>query len=98
MSEKKSALMNAFRPKYEEGDSRGANRVHLNVERWRVPEAWWQPGMAGVDSAGLGELIEGVLKQFKEDERQRIVKVWFSLSSFDSYGVLRGHNLRRTYS
>lgn len=78
--------MNAFRPKYEEGDSRGSNRMHLNVERWRVPEAWWQPGIAGVDSAGLGELIESVLKRFKEDERQRLVKV----SPFSLFGCFYG--------
>jgi actin-related protein 5 len=74
-SQKLSALMNAFRPRYKEGDSRGLNRLHLNVERWRVPEAWWQPGIAGVDAAGLGELVESVLKTFKEEERRAMVQV-----------------------
>lgn len=67
--------MTAFRPRYLDGDTEGANRIHLNVERWRVPEAWFRPGMAGVDAAGLGELLESVLKTFSVDERQRLVKV-----------------------
>ena len=72
---KRSALMSAFRPKYEEGDVQGAHRIHLNVERWRVPEAWFGPPAAGVDAAGLGELIEVVLKTFSSEERARLVKV-----------------------
>jgi len=71
---KRSALMSAFRPKYEEGDVEGTHRVHLNIERWRVPEAWFGPAAAGVDSAGLGELIENILKGFPTEERNRLVK------------------------
>ncbi|KAF8323004.1 actin-like protein Arp5p [Cantharellus anzutake] len=71
---RRSALMSAFRPKYEEGDTEGIHRVHLNIERWRVPEAWFGPGAAGVDSAGLSELIENILKSFAAEERSRIVK------------------------
>jgi len=71
---KRSALMSAFRPKYEEGDIQSAHRIHLNVERWRVPEAWFGPPAAGVDAAGLGELIEIVLKTFSQEERTRLVK------------------------
>lgn len=71
----RSALMAAFRPRYDEGDIPGAHRIHLNVERWRVPEAWFGPAAAGVDAAGLGELIEGVLKGFDINDRTRLVKV-----------------------
>ncbi|KAF8323091.1 actin-like ATPase domain-containing protein [Clavulina sp. PMI_390] len=74
ISSRQSALMTAFRPRYPEGDAEGANRIHLNIERWRVPEVWFQPSIAGVDSAGLGELLESVLKTFSADERQRVVK------------------------
>jgi hypothetical protein len=75
--------MTAFRPKYPDGDVEGANRMHLNIERWRVPEAWFQPATAGVDAAGLGELIENILKGFGEDERRRLVQVryFFQLTS-----------------
>jgi hypothetical protein len=71
----RSALLNAFRPLAEEGDIAGLHRLHLNVERWRVPEVWFGPSMAGVDCAGLGEVIEGVLKMFGAAERDRLVRV-----------------------
>ena len=38
----------------------GKTRIHLNVERWRVCEAWFSPTMAGIDSAGLGEVLLGL--------------------------------------
>jgi actin-related protein 5 len=70
-----SKLLAAFRPGYSEGDARGHARIHLNVERWRVPEVWFSPGMAGVDSAGLGEAITFVLGKFKPEHRLRMAKV-----------------------
>jgi hypothetical protein len=82
---KRSALMSAFRPKYEEGDVQSAHRIHLNVERWRVPEAWFGPPAAGVDAAGLGELIEIVLKTFSQEERTRLVKVPIVLANVHSF-------------
>jgi actin-related protein 5 len=36
-------------------------QIHLNTERYRVCETWFQPSLAGVDAAGLGELAQGVL-------------------------------------
>ncbi|CAL1697345.1 unnamed protein product [Somion occarium] len=74
LSSQRSALMQAFRPEYAEGDVEGKTRIHLNVERWRVPEAWFQPSMAGVDSAGLGEVIQTVLARFTDTEKGRLVK------------------------
>lgn len=53
----------------------GKTRIHLNVERWRVCEAWFSPSMAGVDSAGLGEVIQNVLARFSDAEKGRLVKV-----------------------
>jgi len=70
-----SKLLAAFRPGYSEVDARGHARIHLNVERWRVPEVWFSPGMAGVDSAGLGEAITFVLGKFKPEHRLRMAKV-----------------------
>ena len=55
--------------------SPGKTRIHLNVERWRVCEAWFSPAMAGVDSAGLGEVLQNVLARFSESEKARLVKV-----------------------
>jgi hypothetical protein len=53
----------------------GASRIHLNVERWRVCEAWFCPGMAGVDSAGLGEVLQNVLARFPDRDKGRLVGV-----------------------
>jgi actin-related protein 5 len=91
---KRSALLSAFRPTYEEGDVEGVfclpivphpltltagnARIHLSTERWRVCETYFAPSMAGVDSAGLGEVIQNVLARFTEEEKGRLVKVTFS--------------------
>jgi actin-related protein 5 len=42
----------------------GNSRIHLNTERWRVYEAYFSPGMAGVDSAGLTEVIQNLIPTF----------------------------------
>jgi len=73
LASQRSALLTAFRPQYEEGDVEGKARVHLSVERWRVAEAWFSPSMAGVDSAGLGEVVQTVLARFSEAEKRRLV-------------------------
>jgi len=52
-------------------------RIHLNTERWRVCEAWFSPGMAGVDAAGLGEVMQNILARFSDSEKGRLVKVRF---------------------
>ena len=58
------SLMHAFlrgaRPSDPESQ-REAHQIHLNVERIRVPEVIFQPGIAGVDQAGLVEIIEGIV-------------------------------------
>ncbi|GJN92559.1 hypothetical protein Rhopal_005589-T1 [Rhodotorula paludigena] len=50
------------------------SQLHVNVERARVPEVLWQPHMGGLDQAGLGEVVEHVLKGFSPDERMRLTK------------------------
>ncbi|KZW02366.1 actin-like ATPase domain-containing protein [Exidia glandulosa HHB12029] len=66
----RGALVAAVRP--PGADARG--HVHLSLERWRVPETWWSPSMAGADIAGLGELIQVVLSAFPVDERARLAR------------------------
>ncbi|KAF8940938.1 Nuclear actin-protein involved in chromatin remodeling, partial [Haplosporangium bisporale] len=39
-------------------------QLHLNVERIRVPEVFFQPGIIGLDQTGLVETIQDVLKRF----------------------------------
>lgn len=83
--------MSAFKAEYDEGDYAGAYklltslrvlklsigkaRIHLSTERWRACEAWFSPSMAGVDSAGLAEVMQNVLTAFSENERTRLVGV-----------------------
>lgn len=50
-------------------------QMALNVERWKVPEAWFTPSMAGVDCAGLGEIISNILGSFTVQDRVRLAKV-----------------------
>ncbi|KAI9681503.1 MAG: Nuclear actin-protein involved in chromatin remodeling [Caeruleum heppii] len=46
---------------YDPESAREANQLHLNVERIRVPEVVFQPGIAGVDQAGLVEICSDIL-------------------------------------
>jgi len=47
-------------------------QLHLNVERIRVPEVIFQPSIAGVDQAGLVEIIEGiVMNRFSNPSQQQ---------------------------
>lgn len=56
-------------------DWAGHTRVHLTTEKYRVCEAWFSPGMAGVDSAGISEVVQGILARFSEEEKGRLVNV-----------------------
>ncbi|KAJ2766702.1 Nuclear actin-protein involved in chromatin remodeling, partial [Coemansia nantahalensis] len=38
-------------------------QLHLNVERIRVPEIIFRPGLVGLDQAGLLETIDGILRR-----------------------------------
>lgn len=48
-----------------------ANQFHLNVERIRVPEAIFQPSIAGVDQAGIIEITEDIIAQRLSSEPAR---------------------------
>ena len=54
------AFLRGARP-FDAESQREAHQIHLNVERIRVPEVVFQPGIAGVDQAGLVEIMEGVV-------------------------------------
>lgn len=98
LSSQRSALMSAFRPQYEEGDAKGKSRIHLNVERWRVCEAWFSPSMAGVDSAGLGEVLQNVLGRFPDQDKGRLVKVCSPIPALVHLWVVSLSVVCRTYS
>lgn len=78
----KNALINAFvrggtKDRYNPEDIRQNYQLHLNVERIRVPETWFQPGMFGIDSAGLGEVAGWILNGYEEEQRRRSMQVQF---------------------
>jgi actin-related protein 5 len=54
------AFLRGARP-FDPESQREAHQIHLNVERIRVPEVIFQPGIAGVDQAGLAEIVEGII-------------------------------------
>lgn len=60
------SLIHAFRhgPRpFDEGSPAETHRIHLNVERIRVPEVVFQPAIAGIDQAGLVEIAGDILTQ-----------------------------------
>ncbi|KAF7310394.1 hypothetical protein HMN09_00581400 [Mycena chlorophos] len=81
ITSKRSELISTLRPIYDEGDVPGSCRIHLNTERWRVCETYFAPSMAGVDSAGLGEVIQNVLARFSDADKGKLVKNVFLTGS-----------------
>ncbi|KAJ7671952.1 hypothetical protein B0H17DRAFT_1244632 [Mycena rosella] len=74
LASQRSELIATLRPTYDESNVEGLCRIHLNTERWRVCETYFSPGMAGVDSAGLGEVIQNVLARFPDADKARLVQ------------------------
>ncbi|KAK7064825.1 hypothetical protein R3P38DRAFT_2826591 [Favolaschia claudopus] len=74
LTSKRSELISTLRPTYDESNTEGLCRIHLNTERWRVCETWFSPAMAGIDSAGIGEVVQNVLARFSDAEKERLVK------------------------
>ncbi|EJT98924.1 chromatin remodeling complex subunit [Dacryopinax primogenitus] len=70
----RSALLNAFRPIPAENNVAASYQLWLNTERIRVPETWFNPSIAGVDCAGVGEVLTGILRSFGEAERDRLIQ------------------------
>lgn len=70
----KKSLMHAFiRGSLipDEDSQRDFHQLHLNVERIRVPEVIFQPSLAGVDQAGVVEIIEGIVMNRFHDPLQQ---------------------------
>ena len=73
------SLLHAFlrgpRP-FDQESQREAHQIHLNIERIRVPEVIFQPGIAGVDQASLVEIVADIVQQRFNDprEQQRLLK------------------------
>lgn len=69
-----NTLLRGYEPRWDPEDAMQLNQLHLNVERIRVPEVSWQPIMAGVDQAGVGELSRHVLWSLDPDTRARMAQ------------------------
>ncbi|WFD26548.1 Nuclear actin-protein involved in chromatin remodeling [Malassezia nana] len=69
-----NTFLRGFEPKWDPEDAIQFHQLHLNVERIRVPEVSWQPLMAGIDQAGVGELCRHVLYSFDETIRGRMLQ------------------------
>ncbi|KKY26269.1 putative chromatin remodeling complex subunit [Phaeomoniella chlamydospora] len=73
------SLIHAFlrgpRP-FDPESQREAHQIHLNVERIRVPEIVFQPSIAGIDQAGLSEIVaDVVLQRFRDpSDQSRLLK------------------------
>ena len=89
----KNALINTFvrggsNGRYEPEDICQSHQLHLNVERIRVPEAWFQPSMFAIDCAGVGEIGGWLLNGFEEEERRRMMQVGNPRLISDSFHLL----------
>jgi len=83
-SQQQNSLLTAFlrgddgsasEPRFDPESLQQSYQLHLNVERSRVPEVWFQPSIAGLDSAGVGEIVEHVLRERSREEMRRMQEV-----------------------
>ncbi|KAJ8300362.1 hypothetical protein KUTeg_021881 [Tegillarca granosa] len=58
----------------EEFDIAEYYRLHLAIERIRVPELLFQPSMIGIEQAGIVETIDYVLKKYDATHQDRLTK------------------------
>ncbi|CAE1311268.1 ACTR5 [Acanthosepion pharaonis] len=56
-------------------------RLHLGVERIRVPELLFQPSMIGNEQAGLAETVDYVLKKCSPEDQNALVQCVFLTGS-----------------
>lgn len=98
----KNALLNAFvrggtDGRFDADNLEQSYQIHLNVERVRVPETWFQPSMFGVDSAGVGELSGWLLNGFDDDVRARLMQVCNRNAQMNMADLTGYCSLRRMY-
>ncbi|KAJ5583180.1 hypothetical protein N7535_001800 [Penicillium sp. DV-2018c] len=78
-SDWKKSLVHAFLRgpwPFDPESQREAHQLHLNVERIRVPEVVFKPSIAGVDQAGLIEMVADIINQRYVDpaDQSRLLK------------------------
>jgi actin-related protein 5 len=67
---------------FDHNDPAQIHQIHLNVERIRVPEVLFSPGIAGVDQAGLIEIASGIL--YRSRHQEQLIKDVFVTGGFAS--------------
>jgi actin-related protein 5 len=73
---------------FDHNDPAQMHQLHLNVERIRVPEVLFSPGIAGVDQAGLIEIASGIMH--RSDYQEQLIKDVFVTGGFASLEGLDG--------
>ncbi|TKA43869.1 hypothetical protein B0A54_05629 [Friedmanniomyces endolithicus] len=82
---------------YDADSARESAQIHLNVERIRVPEVLFQPSIAGVDQAGIVELIETLLQSpslAAQGDLTRDIFLTGGYTLFPGFGERLGTELR----
>jgi actin-related protein 5 len=74
---------------FDHNDPAQMHQIHLNVERIRVPEVLFSPGIAGVDQAGLIEIASGIMQ--RSGYQDQLIKDIFVTGGF---GALEGLDTR----
>ena len=67
---------------FDHNDPAQVHQIHLNVERIRVPEVLFSPGIAGVDQAGLIEISSGIMQ--RSGHQTDLIKDIFITGGFGS--------------
>lgn len=73
---------------FDHNDPAQIHQLHLNVERIRVPEVLFEPGIAGVDQAGLIEIASGIIH--RSGRQEDLIKDVFITGGFASLEGLDG--------
>ncbi|PWO00089.1 actin-like ATPase domain-containing protein [Tilletiopsis washingtonensis] len=80
-----TTFLRGYYPPWDPKDVAQAHQLHLNIERARVPEVFWQPSMAGVDQAGIDELCSHIVKGFDLDTHRSLASNIFVTGRHTGY-------------
>ncbi|CAO1613670.1 unnamed protein product [Sympodiomycopsis kandeliae] len=61
------------------------HQITLNIERSRLTEIYFQPSLAGVDQAGLDEVVDMIVKRFPDETQKKMVNNIFVTGRHTSY-------------
>ncbi|KTW28032.1 hypothetical protein T552_01894 [Pneumocystis carinii B80] len=59
-------------PPFDPNDVQQLHQLHLNVERIRVPEIYFEPNIVGLDQASIIEVISDILSRFNLNDSQKM--------------------------